>query len=449
MFCHKCGNKIAEGAEFCHKCGSKTVTQTHDEVSTTTEPMPQVSNKPVSTSASGAGGKASQNQTTKNTKPQGGGCLSTILAPVCVALIIGGFLTGGTVGIVLFVIAGAIFIFVGVFEVVSNWKSRTKKSKMIFLGVAGAVVVAIIITAVVMLRSGDEPLVGTWDNVGTSNNPLQATFGSRFSYFGLEYTIGDSWVIEDRGWGNYSIRIPVSMTNISNGEVSLLSIGIQVWCPNGLSLLPQFTTVASVGELGAPTSLRPGATLETFFGFEYQGDGTYEIDLSEWFGLDTEVDVTITLPITRTGASQQPTQPQDTDVPTSQAGTGLTDHHFTFGITPFVISIPPNWYYEMSVDGPDTVFIRGEVPGGRITMSVEGLWVNSFHEIADGSMSATDFAFDDGYIGLSMVFMDWGSRFVWAREDMWMQISLNWDHLDMTNEYVDLFNSVARSLRHP
>jgi uncharacterized membrane protein YvbJ len=25
MFCQKCGNQVAEGAEFCHKCGTKAV----------------------------------------------------------------------------------------------------------------------------------------------------------------------------------------------------------------------------------------------------------------------------------------------------------------------------------------------------------------------------------------------------------------------------------------
>ena len=25
MFCHKCGEQLAEGASFCHKCGTKIV----------------------------------------------------------------------------------------------------------------------------------------------------------------------------------------------------------------------------------------------------------------------------------------------------------------------------------------------------------------------------------------------------------------------------------------
>lgn len=30
MFCHKCGEKIADGAAFCHKCGAKVICENHD-----------------------------------------------------------------------------------------------------------------------------------------------------------------------------------------------------------------------------------------------------------------------------------------------------------------------------------------------------------------------------------------------------------------------------------
>jgi|GEM_PF-6296480 len=40
MFCHKCGNKIAEGAEFCHKCGTKIVIDEAPAQQTYVEPNP-------------------------------------------------------------------------------------------------------------------------------------------------------------------------------------------------------------------------------------------------------------------------------------------------------------------------------------------------------------------------------------------------------------------------
>jgi len=144
-----------------------------------------------------------------------------------------------------------------------------------------------------------------------ANNAISATFGSTFKYLGLEFAIADSWIIGEELWQD-QFQIPITITNISNADVSLMSIVATAWAPDGLSIGVAF------GYLNADRirELRPGATLETFLMLPDQGDGTYEVDFSEFLG-DGSVDVTITLPITRDGAMQQPTPPaanQDTGV---------------------------------------------------------------------------------------------------------------------------------------
>lgn len=62
MFCHKCGNKIAEDAGFCHNCGTKVIqgditqeplnmlpTNVESQSTSTAEPLPQTSATPVQT----------------------------------------------------------------------------------------------------------------------------------------------------------------------------------------------------------------------------------------------------------------------------------------------------------------------------------------------------------------------------------------------------------------
>jgi len=132
----------------------------------------------------------------------------------------------------------------------------------------------------------------------------QATFGSTFEYLGLEITIASSRVTDDEQW-QHQIKIPVTVTNISSVDVSLMSISATAWTPDGLSLGIAF------GAFGADalTSIRPGATLETFIIFYDDGDGTYEVEFTEFLG-DGSVGVTITLPISRDGgAVHQPTTP--------------------------------------------------------------------------------------------------------------------------------------------
>lgn len=48
MFCHKCGNEMAEGAGFCHKCGTKVVSET----ASPTEPVAVPDTPSSSTAAS-------------------------------------------------------------------------------------------------------------------------------------------------------------------------------------------------------------------------------------------------------------------------------------------------------------------------------------------------------------------------------------------------------------
>lgn len=60
MFCHKCGNKIADDASFCHGCGAKVVREdvvqapldrypTTEKENSTTKPLPQTYAVPVQT----------------------------------------------------------------------------------------------------------------------------------------------------------------------------------------------------------------------------------------------------------------------------------------------------------------------------------------------------------------------------------------------------------------
>jgi len=124
-------------------------------------------------------------------------------------------------------------------------------------------------------------------SIDTGNNDTSITFGSTFRYLGIEYTIGDSWRIEDPGGFIY---IPVSISNISNADNSPNSAGIRLWSPNGLSIFGGFGTIL-------PTSMRAGASLNTHFIFEDHGDGVYVIEFYEMFVSD--IDVVITLPIIR------------------------------------------------------------------------------------------------------------------------------------------------------
>ena len=39
MFCHKCGNQAADGAEFCHKCGTRIAAD--ETVNFTLSPEPR------------------------------------------------------------------------------------------------------------------------------------------------------------------------------------------------------------------------------------------------------------------------------------------------------------------------------------------------------------------------------------------------------------------------
>jgi hypothetical protein len=273
------------------------------------------------------------------------------------------------------------------------------------------------------------------------------TFGSIFKHLGLEYAIGDRWVDEGNNW----IRIPVSITNISNSDVSLLYTAIQIWSPNGLSILPQFTTVGEVGDFHAGTSLRPGAIFETFFRFQSQGDGTYEIELSEFLSQSNEVSVTITLPIMQTDIPS-------TSITAPHAGAGFIDLEFGLGRSPFYthfrISIPSNWSYEIDRDDPGAVIIEGNVPGGRIRLSVEEMWGVDTLDDFIGNDPMYEFVFLDGYIGLyTYSFHLWGNAEAtfnyWVRDDMWMRINFfcHSDFLVLRDEDFDMILNIARSLR--
>ena len=271
---------------------------------------------------------------------------------------------------------------------------------------------------------------------------IQVTFGSTFEYLGLEIILADSWVTDDELWQG-RLKIPVAITNISSADASLMSISATAWAPDGLSLGIAF------GEFGvdALTLIRPGATLETFLIFQDEGDGIYEIEFAEFLGASNAVDVLITLPIIRDLSAQQtPPAASGTD-PNVRAG--LVDHSFTLGGTPFVISMPPNWFYEMDWDGPGAVFLVGDVPSGRIVMYVSEIWwASSIDEVALMGNRINDFEFIDGHNGLRITehHTD-GTIQYWVRDDMWLYIE--WFQEPDLLDYFELITDIAASLRRP
>ena len=147
---------------------------------------------------------------------------------------------------------------------------------------------------------------------------IHATFGSTFVYLGLEYVIGDNWMFEDGGgWLPDTFRIPVSITNVSDAANGLQA-RLFAWCPNGLAIRGGF--YGHLSFFGAPNTMQPGTSISTYIYFEYQTDGTYVVELSEWIVgiIDYITGVTITLPISRDGGVSQQPVPPTTDQGTAQ-----------------------------------------------------------------------------------------------------------------------------------
>jgi len=184
-----------------------------------------------------------------------------------------------------------------------------KKWPLILIPIGVTIVILIL---VITLQDGEQfsksPSVGSNNPINASStantvSAISATFGSTFSYLGMEYTIGDYWT--PGSWNSYII--PITVKNISN-ESHKPSESTRAWSPNGTSVSAYIKGVSQ---------MLPDISQRTELVVVADGEGIYIVELYDFQeqvllgkALDEpRIDVVITLPISSQQTSSSSSSP--------------------------------------------------------------------------------------------------------------------------------------------
>jgi hypothetical protein len=269
-------------------------------------------------------------------------------------------------------------------------------------------------------------------NTGTSRSPLNVSFGSVFVYDGMRFEIGNDWYHVHNEWWSSEFKIPVTITNISNGNNSITAV-LQTWCPSGLLINGGF-------ESDLYRQIRPGVSLEGYLSIDDNGDGTYELEMGESiFNFETaRIDMHVAVVLTFTLSSQ------NNNFSSGAVGWVVADLSILRLPGHATINVPNTWsFYEgdyyMNIFFIDT--------NDYIGMSVVRTESEYFTNIIEGNVAdyiVQPFIFNDGHVGymIEFIYGIW-----WVRTDTWIQITLaHWGDVELITKYENIILQIARSL---